>query len=210
LDSQQIGTRRFFTKKAQADMQKRTVISFLLACATVLGGMVLMDRSILKFPVPRLDTATGTTDQPSRPPINPAAKQRPMTSHNAQPDAIAQPGKVTKCIVSGKILYSNEACPKGAKVQAVQLHDTAGVVSPPKEELADLTARRIASEQVYSQRSPQQVSVLESSKKAECDELSKYIEWLDDMARQPQSGQMQDWIKERKAATQSRQYALHC
>lgn len=169
----------------------------------------MMDRSILKFPVPGLDSATSATDQPIRPTLGPVAKQRPMASQNAQPDAIAQPGKVTKCVVNGKILYSNEACPKGAKVQAVQLHDTAGVVSPPKEELADLTARRVASEQVYSQRL-QQVSVLESSKKAECDELGKYIEWLDGMARQPQSGQMQDWIKERKAATQSRQYALHC
>lgn len=170
----------------------------------------MMDRSILKFPVPGVDTPTSATDQPIRPPIDPPSKQRPMSSQNSQPDAIAQPGKVTKCIVNGKILYSNEACPKGAKVQAVQLHDTAGVVSPPKEELADLTARRIASERVYSQRSQQQVSVLESSKKAECDELGKYIEWLDGMARQPQSGQMQDWIKERKAATQSRQYVLHC
>lgn len=189
-------------------MRSRTIISFLFACATVAGGIVVMDRSILKFPVPGLDAATSASEQSTHPAINPAAEPLPMPSQDIHEEVT--PGSITKCIVNGKTLYSNEACPTGAKEHAVQLYDTAGVISPPKEVLADLTARRIASEQADNHRLQQQVSLPTHSKKAECEELGKYIEWLDGMARQPQSGQMQDWIKERKAETQSRQFAIHC
>jgi hypothetical protein len=48
------------------------------------------------------------------------------------------------------------------------------------------------------------------TRKAECDRLSKHIEWLDASARVPQSGQAQDWIKGEKVRAQTRQYDLHC
>jgi hypothetical protein len=189
-------------------MPNRTIFSFLLACATVFGAMVLMDRSILKLPGSGTAVTTSTTDQPLRQAPVPMVGPRTLLPPTVQGD-IAH-GTVVKCIVNGKTVYSNETCPAGAKVKAVPMHITAGVVSPVKEDLAELTARRVSSEQAYQQSLPQQVNLPVQSKMAECEELGKYIEWLDGLARQPQSGQMQDWIKGRKAETQSRQYAIHC
>lgn len=190
-------------------MQNRTVISFLLACTTVVGGVVMMNRSILKLPGSILAATTSKTYQPflhkvPEPTTQPRSVPLPITQGDVTPSS------VVKCIVNGKTSYTNKACPTGAKTHQVELHDTAGVVSPPKEVLADLTARRIASEQAYSQHLQQQASLSVQSKKTECEQLLKHIDWLDGMARQPQSGQMQDWIKVRKVETQSRQYTIHC
>jgi hypothetical protein len=45
---------------------------------------------------------------------------------------------------------------------------------------------------------------------AECKALDARVEQLDAMARQPQSGQMQDWIRGEREAARSRQFALRC
>lgn len=45
---------------------------------------------------------------------------------------------------------------------------------------------------------------------AECQGLSAQAAQYDAMARQPQSGQMQDWITAEKRKVRDRQYALHC
>lgn len=44
----------------------------------------------------------------------------------------------------------------------------------------------------------------------ECNGLTQRIRELDAMARQPQSGQMQDWIRSERMAVMSRRAALHC
>lgn len=46
--------------------------------------------------------------------------------------------------------------------------------------------------------------------RAECVSLKERVAYLDSMARQPQTGQMQDWIKEQKSHARSRQFQLHC
>lgn len=47
-------------------------------------------------------------------------------------------------------------------------------------------------------------------KSAECKALDARIRQLDSMARQPQSGQMQDWIAQEKKQARDRQFRLHC
>ena len=46
--------------------------------------------------------------------------------------------------------------------------------------------------------------------RAVCPALKARIVQLDSMARQPQTGQMQDWISAEKAKVRSRQFQLHC
>jgi hypothetical protein len=48
------------------------------------------------------------------------------------------------------------------------------------------------------------------SNKSECQSLDKQVEHLDAMARQPQSGQMQDWIRAQRQKARERQFSLRC
>lgn len=49
-----------------------------------------------------------------------------------------------------------------------------------------------------------------SSSAAECKSLDEQIKNYDSMARQPQSGQVQDWITAQRKKVRDRQFAIHC
>jgi hypothetical protein len=129
----------------------------------------------------------------------------------ATPESAHAPS-VFKCIVNGQTVYSDSACGTAAATKRLVLADSSsGFASPPKERLEDLTAKRAASEQAYQrtiQAQPAEIYV--DTRKAECDRLGKHIEWLDALARVPQSGQSQDWIRTEKSRAQTRQFDLHC
>jgi multidrug efflux pump subunit AcrB len=195
-------------------MKKELAMCFFLACSVVLGAIWILSESVLPTPThSQIDIDTRAQEQAYLShPVGEQNQALPSVFDDSQvaKETLSNQGMLIKCVSNGKTTYSDEGCPTGAKVQQVKVHDSSGVVSPPKETLADLTAWRIASEQAYTQHLQQQVVLSVQSRKAECDELGKYIERLNSMARQPQSGQMQDWIKEKKAAAQSREYAAHC
>ncbi len=50
----------------------------------------------------------------------------------------------------------------------------------------------------------------QSARHAECASLAQTILNLDSQARQPQSGQMQDWIKANRQQARDRQFRLQC
>lgn len=54
------------------------------------------------------------------------------------------------------------------------------------------------------------VTVNNTGNTATCEALEQHIVHLDAMARQPQSAQMQDWIKAQKADARSQQFRLRC
>lgn len=45
---------------------------------------------------------------------------------------------------------------------------------------------------------------------AECRSLDARVNYLDSMARQPQSGAMQDWIRSERKIARDRQFSLRC
>lgn len=49
-----------------------------------------------------------------------------------------------------------------------------------------------------------------TDRQAECKALDAQIQQCDAMARQPQSGQMQDWISAQKKAARDRQFQIKC
>lgn len=49
-----------------------------------------------------------------------------------------------------------------------------------------------------------------ASNKALCESLDNRVTTLDAMARQPQSGSMQDWIRSERQKTRDEQFRLHC
>jgi hypothetical protein len=193
-------------------MKKEMAVSFFLACVVVVGALWLISESDQRAHKQNQNVPdVSTKPYPSRPPYQAdrASTSDPKSNRNAQEDLLGR-GRVIKCTVNGKTIYSDEKCQDGAKTHQVELHDTAGVVSPPKAVLAELTAQRHAAERVFDQQMQKQVSATVQSPKMECDALDKRIEWLNAMARQPQSGQTQDWIKQEKMIAQSRQYEIHC
>lgn len=48
------------------------------------------------------------------------------------------------------------------------------------------------------------------SRRHECDQLDAHVRHLDAMARQPQSGAMQDWIRGERQTARDRQFRLRC
>jgi hypothetical protein len=186
-------------------MNRQMVFSFILACIVIAGALFLFNKSLLREPTQSLK-ASSSLESP-RP-------EQPLSPQNAHsvvpPEDIPEQGKVVKCVLDEKTIYSDTPCSAGAKIQKVELHDTAGVVSPPKAVLAEITAQRHAAESAYDQHMQKQVSAAVQSPKIDCDVLAKQIEWFNAMARQPQSGQMQDWIKQERSKVQGQQFVLHC
>jgi len=68
-----------------------------------------------------------------------------------------------------------------------------------------VTAAQVPSPQVYQQaQNPQ------ASRQAECDSLRASIANLDAQMRLPQSGQMQDWLKQRRQQLSDQRYRMQC
>jgi hypothetical protein len=58
--------------------------------------------------------------------------------------------------------------------------------------------------------SPHPAAAPAVSQRGECDALAQQIQHWDAMARQPQSAQMQDWIRAERHKTRDRQWTLRC
>lgn len=128
-------------------IQKDVCISIVLGIAIVCGGLWLLARS-MSISTPAMQKAappSGTI--PDRPKASHLANRQPEGTENA-PEAVhprAAHG-IMKCIVNGKTIYSDTECPAGAQTETVVLHDSGGIISPPKADLLMLMAQRKAVE----------------------------------------------------------------
>ena len=140
-------------------------------------------------------------------PIQPAARLAPAPSQ-ALPDATPGIAKVTKCVGNnGGTTYGDAACPKGSASSQLTLranHNLMAAVRPqaprpaePPEEPAVAVAQTHSGDDA-------------AVKKAECRSLDTQIERWDAMARQPQSAQTQDWIKDERKKARDKQFRLSC
>jgi hypothetical protein len=144
--------------------------------------------------------------------------------------AYGQP--VTKCTVNGKTIYTDAVCPSNAKSKDVEMSHAAGVVSPDRATVDD-TMNRMRDENwanAVPGRSITRTTTrnghtttntinnpLSQSRPAgaattrfDCRASSDRVSQLDSMARQPQSGRTQDWIKDEKQKERSLQYRASC
>lgn len=76
-------------------------------------------------------------------------------------------------------------------------------------ELAQQRRREVA-QTVYLAPAPAAAPNPAVIRKTECQMLDRHVEELDAMARQPHSGQTQDWIRGERKAARDRQFALRC
>lgn len=137
-----------------------------------------------------------------------ALEPQPQRTTQTQPNQPPAPGTVSKCVLNGKVTYSDAACPKDAVVGSVKL-------PPPAPVDAFQQARTTpAPTAVLQQSEPQPTlhtpSQAAPAKSAECKYLDELVKQIDIRALQPQSLQQQDLLREDRKKARDRQFFLGC
>lgn len=156
----------------------------------------------LNTPLPaEIETLTrpATTSTPSLQP------PRPETSHSNPPQATGSTRTVTKCVVNGKTSYGDAECAHGSVVSQVTTRTDHNLMEPVRPQ----TPTRQETTTVYETVVTQSTTSAHNSK-SECGSLDQQIRHLDSMARQPQSGQTQDWITAERKRLRDRQFRIPC
>ena len=148
---------------------------------------------------------------PAAEPRSPQPAARPnlpqIPSHTPLQDSPAEPGIVTKCVAQGKTSYGDSNCAAGSVTSKVVTRTNQNLMAAvPVPPAAQATAAAPAST-VVAQANP---GTDYAALKAECTWLEGSIKYLDDLARQPQSAQMQDWIRGERKVARDRQFKIRC
>jgi guanyl-specific ribonuclease Sa len=163
-------------------------------------------------------TAALVQSIPSQPPTRQQASPRslPLTPGSSTSDRTDREAPlpsagnhvVTKCIVNGKTSYSDDPCTSGAVMTQVTTRADHNIMKP---------VRVTATAEAEATFSPAHVEIAQNSapsdyaaKKSECQWLDTQIKNLDSMSRQPQSGQMMDWIRDERKKARDRQFRIPC
>ena len=145
---------------------------------------------------------------PSLPPTAPS----PRASSQTLPPSAMEPQSgiriVTKCVLNGNTIYSEDACPQGSASTRVVTREDHNLMT-------GLTPAQLAAANRIRPAEPPMTTVGQSespphSTANECKALDEHIKYLDAMARQPQSGQTQDWIRDQRKKARDRQFAIRC
>jgi hypothetical protein len=192
-------------------IQKDIVVSTVLAIAIVGGCLWLLDRST-SISTPTLQKVPGQPGNILDRDISTSRTDRQPEGNASDAAAIPPPAahRIRKCTVAGKTTYSNSECPEGTQTKTVVLHDSGGIVSPPKADLLMLMAQRKAAEGQHGGRQSVVTMGTPQSATEECGLLDQHVQYLDSKARQPQSATTQDWIRQERSKARDRQVALHC
>lgn len=170
-----------------------------------LTGLVLL--GVLALQLLRLTAAPAPEPAPAAAPA-PTAPPAPAARPAPVPAAPAAPGDtvVTRCVQAGRTTFTDGDCAPGAQASELRVQRDLN--------LADGAAHL---PRARPQRAPQAAAAPGGNaaragidRRSECAALARHIDRLDAQARQPQSGQMQDWISERRHQARSRQFQLRC
>lgn len=200
-------------EQAPPNVSAGMVISVILACAVVFGVFSIASgpSSPIGQPLIQAYSPSKASSSPVHLPAN--RGELSINSHPSDtPYAASHSDGIFKCITNGKTAYSDKPCGNASTANPLTLPpDTAGFLSPIREPIENLVARRISSARENEKGIQiQKVATAEQTVKMECAALSKHIKWIEDMARQPQGAQVQDRLKDEKARARGRQYELRC
>ncbi|WP_457281887.1 hypothetical protein [Polaromonas sp. P5_D5] len=179
-------------------------IGFLLVLLALIyaGYRVWESQSDRVSPV-KTKQAAPATNQPS---------PQPQTSAQPQPIAPATPAPgtriVTKCVINGKTIYSDNACPQGAAGAQV-------VTKADHNLMTGLSPTQMAAADRIPPAAPSLSTIAPSvnatpDKRSECVFIDAEIKRLDALARQPLSAQTQDEITRARKELRDRQFRIHC
>jgi hypothetical protein len=141
--------------------------------------------------------------------VYPNAEQPPSKATSSSP-AQSRPVEanvITKCVVQGKVSYGDDGCPQGAITSKVATNTNQNLMAAVKVPVAIQATNQEQPLPMTAQVNPGEAY---ASLKAECAELEARIKHLDSVARQPQSGQTQDWILEERKKARDRQVRVPC
>ena len=136
---------------------------------------------------------------------------------NTQPSRRNYPAagnqQVIKCTAGGKTTYSDAPCPIGALATAVQITQAPPVPpqllrsAPPPNQTPDNWPQQ----PIVIVQAPQAPVVdTTAMRQLGCKALDDEIKRLDSWARQPNSGQTQDLIRDKRKRVRDRQFEIHC
>jgi hypothetical protein len=142
-----------------------------------------------------------------------AAPQAPASPALAAQQKAQEPRNGTrtimKCVVKGKISYNDYGCPTGAVA--------APVIPKPNQNLVAAARLVRQSPAIQAPEKPgssssvvAQAGSVPAARAAECRSIDAQVANLDAMARQPQSGQMQDWIRAERKRLRDLQFQSPC
>jgi hypothetical protein len=142
--------------------------------------------------------------------------QRPATTSHSQqappvaatPNAGGNAQTVTKCVVNGRTSYTDDSCNPAAKTSQLVIKENHNLVAAVRVPLSIPEEQPAPQYSAFAQASPDNDDYAEM--KAECKALDERIKYLDALARQPQSGSMQDWIRGERKSTRDRQARIPC
>ena len=115
---------------------------------------------------------------------------------------------ITKCVVDGRISYNDYGCAAGAVATSV--------VTKPNQSLVAAVRPASANPAVQAKETSRPFSVVAQASNAsvarasECKFIDAQAANLDAMARQPQSGQMQDWTRAERKRLRDLQFQVAC
>jgi hypothetical protein len=181
----------------------RWIAAMLVLLALVYAGYRVWESSSNRASPPKTRQDTSATSQPLAPPRTSAPPQSAAPAPQAPGTHV-----VSKCVVNGKTLYSDNACPQG----------TAGTQVVTKADhnlMAGLTPAQMAAANRVQPAAPSLAVIAQSGevtpdKASECAFIDTEIKHLDALARQPLSGQMQDWITAERKELRDRQFRIPC
>lgn len=140
----------------------------------------------------------------------PAAKAS-VPATNAAPSEPA-PRKsvrtVNKCVQQGHTTYSDGPCPDGAKSAELAVRSDLNLMQAP--EFAAPAAPTLVPVQTPPPPRPDVRIAMPGNTVWTCVGLEQRINYLDALARQPQSAQTQDWITEQKREARNAQFRMKC
>jgi hypothetical protein len=180
----------------------------IFACVIYLGFKLAYWLDHRAKPAPAKAVVTAT---PAAEPRLPQAATLPILpqtrSYPPLPEPPAESGTVTKCVVNGKTSYGDGTCaPESVASKVVTRTNQNLMAAVPVPATAQATEPAAASNAV-AQANP---GIDYAALKAECTWLEGRIKYLDDLARQPQSAQMQDWIRGERKVARDRQFRIRC
>lgn len=152
-------------------------------------------------PIPKPTPVPNTNSAP------PAARVEPQPTPHDGGQWSAGARTVTKCVVNGHATFTDQECPHDSVASSVTVNTAnVGTVAPRTTATTNVQVDVAPAAQLPTPvvRPPVDARSLE------CPALELQIKQIDAMARQPQSGQIQDALAEQKKKLQSRQFALHC
>lgn len=179
------------------------IATVLVLLALMYAGYRVWESSSDRASPPKTRQDTSATTQPLPPPQTSA--QPPSAAPAAQAPSTRI---VSKCVVNGQTLYSDNTCPQGtAGTQVITTAD--------HNLMAGLTPAQMAAADRVQPVAPSVSTLAQSGnpipdRANECAFINSEIKRLDALARQPQSVQMQDWITAERKKLRDQQFRIPC